>query len=586
MQIKRIESQTDLSILIFKISIIIYFWGILVAFLCKQNQGFIINLTSLILSIIVYFSFKKDRKRLRFIINFTMLLACLNIVSNILVSGGLYSPWIYWLSIIPTIGSYFYNRYKSFFILIGVIITVLLFYFFNENKIDLKMYEIELYNKAIIISLIGLFVVYYYYNLKYNELRDTHFEILDLKNKALDKAQKELIDSQKAKDLFFGTMSHEIRTPMNAIIGITTILNSKKGNSIDEIEVMHKVLKVSSTHLLSIINDVLDVFKISDGKISVQKVPFNLDQLINTAIEIFQISANDKGLQINMHLSNDIPNLIEGDPNRILQILVNLLNNSVKFTEEGSIEVRCTLDNSNCNIEGKAINIKFEVVDTGIGMSESKIIKLFKRHEKASEVISIHNEGGIGLGLSISKMLTIVLGGVLRCKSTKYVGSNFYFTLPLAISENCELYKHESIILESIDNKNDKYPNRKIHFLLVDDNNINLMVAKKVLVSEFNESVFITAKNGKEALDQLANNYFDIILLDLKMPIMDGFETARFIRNFFINSKRNIPIIAMTASVGEGDRKEAIASGMNDIIYKPFDSNLLTRMICKLLKKQ
>jgi CheY-like chemotaxis protein len=183
-------------------------------------------------------------------------------------------------------------------------------------------------------------------------------------------------------------------------------------------------------------------------------------------------------------------------------------------------------------------------------------------------------------------MLTIVLGGVLRCKSTKYVGSNFYFTLPLAISENCELYKHESIILESIDNKNDKYPNRKIHFLLVDDNNINLMVAKKVLVSEFNESVFITAKNGKEALDQLANNYFDIILLDLKMPIMDGFETARFIRNFFINSKRNIPIIAMTASVGEGDRKEAIASGMNDIIYKPFDSNLLTRMICKLLKKQ
>ena len=380
-----------------------------------------------------------------------------------------------------------------------------------------------------------------------------------------ESATKIAEDAMKSKQQFLSNMSHEIRTPMNAIIGFTKVL-LKTELSAKQKEYL-TAIKMSGDSLIVLINDILDLAKVDAGKMTFEKIPFKIAQSISSMLHMVDTKIHEKNLELVIDYDNKIPEVLVGDPVRLHQIILNLISNAVKFTTKGKIIVSVHL----LKEDDDKVSIEFIVTDTGIGISEEKIQMIFENFQQASSGTS-RLYGGTGLGLAIVKQLVEAQDGTISVVSKINEGSAFSFILSFQKT-------YADAALESeITGISTEIKNIKV--LVVEDIPLNQLLMKTIL-DEFGFEREI-AENGKIAIEILQNSSFDIILMDLQMPEMNGFEATDYIRNT-MNSK--IPIIALTADVTTVDLAKCMAVGMNDYIAKPVDEKLLYSKIISLVKQ-
>lgn len=371
-------------------------------------------------------------------------------------------------------------------------------------------------------------------------------------------------DAVKSKQQFLSNMSHEIRTPMYAIIGFTKVvlkteLTEKQREYLDAI-------KISGDALIVLINDILDLAKVDAGKMSFEKTPFKMASSISSMLHLFEIKIQEKNLQLIKKYDKNIPEILIEDPIRLHQIILNLVSNALKFTNTGSITVEAVLLKQN----DEKVIIEFSVKDTGIGIAEYKLGKIFENFQQASSGTS-RIYGGTGLGLAIVKQLVESQGGTINVVSEIMEGSTFKFSL--------EFQKTHEVALKEIDQLEISNLNKNIKVLVVEDIALNQLLMK-TLLDDFGFERDI-ASNGKIAIEKLNENFYDVILMDLQMPEMNGFEATEYIRN---EMHSDIPIIALTADVTTVDLAKCTAVGMNDYIAKPVDERLLYNKIISIVK--
>ncbi len=376
-----------------------------------------------------------------------------------------------------------------------------------------------------------------------------------------------------AKDQFLASMSHEIRTPLNGIIGFTKILLRNETTATQRHQL--DAIKTSSDILLVLINDILDLAKIEAGKMNIETTELKLSELINSVLGSFELRFQEKELRINKQYDENIPKILIGDPVRINQILLNLLSNSVKFTGDGGqIGVSVNL----LKQDDEYVNIELIISDTGIGISPEKLDVIFQPFMQSSSDTA-RKFGGTGLGLSIVKQLLDLMGGTISVKSDYGKSSSFTITLPLKKTSATEILND----IETKSHSNELSQLGKLKILLVEDIPINQFLAQTILHDFGFESD--TAENGKIAIGLLEKNHYDIILMDLMMPEMNGFEATQYIRHKMLPPKSNTPIIALTADVTKADVDKCTEVGMNEYVSKPINETDLLNKIAYLVKK-
>jgi PAS domain S-box-containing protein len=373
--------------------------------------------------------------------------------------------------------------------------------------------------------------------------------------------------STKAKEQFLANMSHEIRTPMNAILGMSQLL-AKTPLAPRQSNYLHAI-STSAQNLLVIINDILDLSKLDSGQMTIERVGFNVSRLCAEVEKTLFYKAEEKGLRMTVKVDPLVPNVVLGDPYRITQILLNLAGNAVKFTNKGEVSIECEV----AGYQECAVLLAFAVHDTGIGIEAGYLQQIFQ--EFSQEDASITRQyGGTGLGLSISRSLARLMGSEILVESVKNQGTTtaFVLTLPIGTIDDLPQRRPAAGLNTQI--------LRGKHVLLVEDNEYNRLMAKTFLL---NANLRVTeAENGQEALDRAAEQPFDLILMDVQMPVMDGFEATRYLRQ---DRGLTVPIIALTASAISGEKERCLAAGMDDYLTKPFFEDELLQLLCDWLLK-
>ncbi|NCD67941.1 ATP-binding protein [Mucilaginibacter agri] len=384
-------------------------------------------------------------------------------------------------------------------------------------------------------------------------------------NEELEIARQRAEKSSQAKSEFLSTMSHEIRTPLNAVIGMTNLL--MMGNPRHDQKENIDILKFSANNLLAIVNDVLDFNKIESGKIVFENIRFNLDELMHNICGGQQIKASEKGLDFHLHVDEQLKyrNVI-GDPTRITQVIFNLVSNAIKFTEQGNIWVNVTC------IEDRhdRVTISFSIKDTGIGIRKENLQSIFEAFAQESSTTT-REYGGTGLGLAIVKRLLELQGVNMYVESKLGAGSEFSFNMELPVpTDELETVKSKAIenipVVRANQPVTANFSDTKV--LIAEDNPVNVMLMKKLLSKWDITPTF--AENGARAVELVQYGNFDIVLMDLQMPIMSGFEASMEIRKMPDTKKASLPIIALTASALADIREQVFNSGMNDYVSKPF----------------
>ncbi|SHH09030.1 PAS domain S-box protein [Flavobacterium defluvii] len=407
-----------------------------------------------------------------------------------------------------------------------------------------------------------------------------YFDITNKKETEDAIKAKQLAEAaNKSKSDFLANMSHEIRTPLNGIIGFTHLLMKTE---LEEIQEKYMTTINQSAHsLLEIINDILDFSKIEAGKLELFIDLYDIKKVLGQVFDLIVFESNQKNLQLELNVDPDVPKYIWTDIVRIKQILINLLSNAVKFTNEGSIKLNVSVleknKNNNCTI-------RFSVIDTGIGIMEKNQKKIFKAFSQADSSTT-RKFGGTGLGLTISNQLLALMESRLQLESTIGEGSNFFFDLNLKTSNQSinEKYNNELKNLNAATVENHIETNNKsIRFLIVEDNKVNMLLLKTIVKNLYNNAFIYECENGYEAVKQFESINPTLVFMDIQMPIMNGYETTKAIRNTIAG--KNIPIIAVTAGAEKEERNKCISAGMDDYISKPIMKGSVEETLVKWLK--
>ena len=378
----------------------------------------------------------------------------------------------------------------------------------------------------------------------------------------------ELLRAQKAKEQFLANISHEIRTPINGIAGIAGLLS--KNQNPEEREMYLNAIRHSSENLKVIINDILDLAAIDSGKLKFEKIAFNLKDLLPSLISTFTYQAREKNLALHYTIDESLNKILLGDPVRLNQVLINLISNAVKFTHTGAIHVACQME----KLHKGVCHVRISVKDTGVGIPAEKLNTIFESFSQADESVT-RRYGGSGLGLTIARQLVELQNGRIEVQSQEHIGSTFTVHIPYAVGST-KVSKQTPHIASHVD-----VTTRNVRVLLVEDNDINRLYAKSILQTwKCNTDI---AENGLIAIEKLKSNSYDVILMDVQMPVMDGYEATKAIR-MMPQPTGNTPIVALTANATKIDVEKCLVAGMNDYLSKPFTPEDLYEMLFEKLK--
>jgi len=563
-----ILDQARVRLLYYGLGIVVVALAALLSNIYYQHQPILTATASvlLVLSIILfkYLTYKPDW---RFISHVLLILATLVNLGDVYITLQNVNIITIQMVILVIIFSFYMlgQTYGLFYSILNLI-PVLIFLVIQYNStyvIDLKPEQVD--QSTIIIAIFANFILLifihsHFYTAFYSniqELKKTSDDQGDLNTKlekAIDKAEK----SSQAKSEFLSTMSHEIRTPLNAVIGMSNLLlmSNPRHDQKENLE----ILKFSASNLLAIVNDVLDFNKIESGKVVFENISFNLVELMQNICGGQRIKAEEKGLLFKLDIDRALNDkVLFGDPTRITQIVFNLISNAIKFTKEGNIWVRATCVEDRHN----TITVNFLVKDTGIGIEKENLDTIFEPFAQES-ITTTRQYGGTGLGLAIIKRLLELQGLRMDVVSKLGQGSEFSFSMEFPVSTE--------VVVKRVENQPMAAPSADglshVRVLIAEDNLVNVMLMKK-LFSKWNMTPTI-AENGERAIELVQYGNFDIILMDLQMPVLNGFDAAIEIRKMPDTKKANIPIIALTASALFDIRERVFNSGMNDYVSKPF----------------
>lgn len=382
------------------------------------------------------------------------------------------------------------------------------------------------------------------------------------------KDAEELFKAQKAKEQFLANISHEIRTPINGIAGMATLLSQQP--TLQEQQTYLNAIKSASDNLKVIISDILDLAAINSGKLNFERINFNVNDLLESLINSFSVQASAKGLSLSYTVGPKVSPVLMGDPFRLNQILINLISNALKFTQMGSIKTQCAVVKQNKNHQW----VKFEVIDTGIGIPSDKLNTIFESFSQADASVT-RKYGGTGLGLTIVKQLVELQNGKVEVVSQLNKGTTFTVIIPYALAETEDGEKRLKV---NHPHRGDNHNLKNLKILLAEDNDINQLYATSILKMWGCEAT--VAENGYVALEQVRNNHFDLVLMDIQMPVMDGYEATKAIRMGGA-PKNKIPIIALTANASAKDIQRCREAGMDDCIAKPFTPESLLETLAR-----
>ena len=500
------------------------------------------------------------------LLSFVCVYAAIHITLASWFSQGILSPRINWLYLIPILMIYMVSRragwiWTGIVIALQLVMSALTYLDLLPNNTPLnKTHEVYAFFVYFVTSssLISLTLIYQGFSNK-------AIAEIKVRNDELEVKRQELQAISDIRDQFIASVSHELRTPMNAIMGFNDLLQSSQAANSKAMEVL-QLTQQSGEHLLTVINDVLDYSQFQSGKLGIHPEPFELRKTVAHAMDLFDNRIKSMRLVFQSQIDEGLPAWVLADRHRLMQVLVNLLGNAIKFTQQGHVMLRVKQRNQ---------SLVFEVEDTGIGISEDQQAKVFERFSQATvQTQAVY--GGNGLGLAISKRLVELMGGEIGVKSQLGHGSVFWFTVPL-VPAQAKVPEHV---------QHPRFANQQQHawrFLIVDDVSMNRLLLRQILKLEYPKSLITEAEDGLAALQAINDEGFDLVFMDMVMPQMDGIEASKSIRSTVGHQGQRLPILGLSANVNSSDRERFIDAGADDFLLKPYDRQTLVEVTERLL---
>ena len=524
-------------------------------------------LSIIVLTVVEYFLFQWGASEEK-VITSLLVVATLIFVYLSLMTGGIHSPNLNWIALAPLAAFYILGkRHGLIWLGIGFLQYCVVAWasanglLLDEGRMGLAQLQGSFVTYTA--TLLTILLIPYLYN---TLVRKT-FKTRVVYNRQLKENQEALERLSAARELFLATVSHELRTPMNAILGFNNLLMQQAQDKPQALKILQHTQQ-SAEHLLTVINDVLDFSQLQAGKINVHPETFLLQDTVESAVSLFQQRLKSSQIDFSCVVEPAVAQWVRTDRHRLMQVLVNLLGNAIKFTHQGYVHVRVSNQND---------GVLFSIKDTGIGITAEQQPHIFERFSQGIEIQA--RFGGNGLGLSISKQLVELMGGNIGFESVVGQGSHFWFYLPLQ-AQSPEIKPNVS--RAGIDDQSEN----PYHFLLVDDHPINRLLARQILQSRWKNCVVVEADNGAKALDALKTQNFDLVLMDMVMPEMDGIEATQRLRQELQGEAALVPVMGLTANVNPNDLERFVKAGVDDTVLKPFEQDKLCAQVQHLLNKK